>query len=44
MYDSLVIPGASQVAPPDDPTLASYEGAIRQYNDVVVDAHELQLT
>lgn len=31
------------VAPPDEPELAGFEDAVRQYGDVIVDARELQL-
>lgn len=32
------------VPPPDDPDLAGFEDAVRQYDDVVVDTRELQLS
>jgi hypothetical protein len=31
------------VAPPDEPELAGFEDAVRQYDDVIVDKRELQL-
>jgi hypothetical protein len=32
------------VAPPDEPELAGFEDAVRQYDDVIVDTRELQLS